>query len=195
MSCIEAFGSDVIPPAWRDAVKGGQKQKPSVASALRREEWNTCRTNSPVASDAAESTQRGTCSGLCCSSWANPELFPLWVHLGLQTLHHALRLHHVPVCQNRMSGQGGCWPLHKRRPTAGHSDAMKQATTISTTLHISHNWTIHPRGFWWTTGSASFGAGPRKPRINAHHACGRGRHWQDKWHRVPPGWPITQGAY
>lgn len=33
----------------------------------------------------------------------------------------------------------------RREAYVVHSDAMKQATTISTTLHISHNWTIHPQ--------------------------------------------------
>lgn len=102
----------------RCSFKGGQKQKPSVASALCREEWNMWGTNSPVASDAAESSQRGTCSGLCCSLWANPELLPPWVHLGLQTLHHVLEAPPRTCVPKQGVRPGACWPLHEGRPTS-----------------------------------------------------------------------------
>lgn len=70
----------------------------------------------PAASDAAQSTQGGTCSGLCCSLWANPELLPPWVHLGLQTPRHILEapLH---TCMPKQDVRpGGCWSLREGKP-------------------------------------------------------------------------------
>lgn len=57
-------------------------------------------------------------------------------HSGGSTAH----LYAKTGCQAR-----GMLVPSRREAYVVHSDAMKQATTISTTLHISHNWTIHPQ--------------------------------------------------
>ena len=170
----------------RCSFTGAQKQKLIMASAPRREEWNVWWTCSPAASDAAESTQGGTCSGLGCSLWANPELLPPWVHPGLQTLPD---LEAPPrTCmpkQDVRSWGGGCWSPHggRRRPLWCHEAGHGHFHQSSHSSHPDYS----PPGFWWTTGSA-LRAGPRKPRMNAQQACGPGRHTQG----VPSGTACLQ---
>ena len=193
MSCISCLWLRRLSSCVeRCSFTGAQKQKLSMASAPRREEWNVWWTCSPAASDAAESTQGGTCSGLGCSLWANPELLPPWVHPGLQTLPNL----EAPLrtCMPKQDVRpGGCWSPHKGRPALPSLMPWSRPQPFPPSSHFSYldyspQDSDGPQAlpFKQAQGNPGWMPSMLAAQAGTHKGC--------QVVRQASRWPITQGA-